>query len=49
MVPVAAAQAIAETMLRTMLAQEVGEWLMSAEDIWVVPLKRENEVSFRQS
>ncbi|MBR7679189.1 DNA cytosine methyltransferase, partial [Streptomyces daliensis] len=29
MVPVAAAQAIAETMLRTMLAQEVGEWLMS--------------------
>ncbi len=38
-VPPAASQAIAETMLRTMLAQETGDWLMSADPIWVQPIR----------
>ncbi|WP_066297787.1 DNA cytosine methyltransferase [Bacillus sp. FJAT-29937] len=42
MVPPAAAQAIADTMLRTLLANESGEWLMSGEEIWVTPYN-ENE------
>ncbi|HHY66451.1 MAG TPA: DNA cytosine methyltransferase, partial [Alicyclobacillus sp.] len=37
-VPPAAAQAIAETMLRTLMANRMNEWLMAAEDIWVAPL-----------
>lgn len=40
-VPPAAASAIAETILLSMLAQEKGDWLMSSEDIWVVPISEE--------
>jgi site-specific DNA-cytosine methylase len=36
-VPPAAAQAIAETMLRSLLAAQDGTWLMAAEEIWVKP------------
>ncbi|MCX7570375.1 DNA cytosine methyltransferase [Tumebacillus sp. DT12] len=36
-VPPQAAQAIAETMLLTLMAQEQNDWLMSAEEIWVRP------------
>lgn len=48
MVPPAAAQAIGETMLRTMLAQEKNDWLMSAEEIWVVPLNDLEHVNLTQ-
>ncbi|CAJ1000999.1 DNA cytosine methyltransferase [Brevibacillus aydinogluensis] len=36
-VPPATAQAIAETMLRSLLAAQDGTWLMAAEEIWVAP------------
>lgn len=36
-VPPAAARAIAETMLRSLLAAQDGTWLMAAEEIWVKP------------
>ncbi|WP_400162896.1 DNA cytosine methyltransferase [Brevibacillus sp. TJ4] len=36
-VPPSAAQAIAETMLRSLLAAQDGTWLMAAEEIWVKP------------
>jgi site-specific DNA-cytosine methylase len=36
-VPPAAAHAIAETMLRSLLAAQDGTWLMAAEEIWVKP------------
>lgn len=36
-VPPPAARAIAETVLRSLLASWAGEWLMSSEDIWVMP------------
>lgn len=36
-VPPAAAQAIAETVLRSMLAEQDGTWMMAAEEIWVKP------------
>lgn len=42
-VPPAAAQAIAETVLRTLMANAMNEWLMDAADIWVMPIKREDE------
>ena len=35
-VPVQAAAAIAQTMLRSLLANSAGEWLMSGEAIWVI-------------
>jgi site-specific DNA-cytosine methylase len=41
-VPPPAAQAIAETVLRSLLASTAGEWLMSNEDIWVMPEVIEN-------
>lgn len=34
-VPVQAAQAIAETILVTLMAADEGDWIMSAEEIWV--------------
>lgn len=36
-VPPSAAKAIAETMLRTLMASEHHDWLMSAEGVWVTP------------
>ncbi|MFC4768720.1 DNA cytosine methyltransferase [Effusibacillus consociatus] len=36
-VPPAAARAIAETILTTLMANLLGDWLMSAEEIWVMP------------
>ncbi len=39
-VPPAAAQAIAETMLRSLLAAQDGTWLMAAEEIWVKPAEQ---------
>lgn len=36
-VPPAAAKAIAETILRSMLAEQDGTWMMAAEEIWVKP------------
>lgn len=42
LVPPAAAQAIGDTMLRTLLANEKGDWLMSGEEIWVVPETESN-------
>jgi site-specific DNA-cytosine methylase len=40
-VPVQAAAGIAETMLRSLLAQTKGDWLMAAEPIWVAPFRKE--------
>jgi site-specific DNA-cytosine methylase len=42
-VPPAAAQAIAETVLRTLMANAMNEWLMAAEEIWVMPIDRKDE------
>ncbi|MDQ0418731.1 site-specific DNA-cytosine methylase [Croceifilum oryzae] len=44
-VPPAAARAIAETMLRTLLATRQTDWLMSSEEIWVQPIKDELEAT----
>lgn len=40
-VPVQSATAIANTMLRSLLANAKGDWLMSADEIWVVPNKED--------
>lgn len=37
-------QAIGETMLRTLLANEKGDWLMASEDIWVIPNDEKQEI-----
>ncbi|GIO06247.1 hypothetical protein J31TS6_22750 [Brevibacillus reuszeri] len=43
-VPPAAAQAIAETVLRSMLAEQDGTWMMAAEEIWVKPEEQQEPV-----
>lgn len=45
-VPPDAAQAIAETVMRSMLAHSVGDWLMdlNGSGIWVVPGVREDDL-----
>lgn len=44
-VPVPAATAIANTMLRSMLASEKGDWLMAAEGIWVNEIEEKEEAA----
>lgn len=45
-VPPPAARAIAETVLRSLLASRAGDWLMSNEDIWVAPGEKVKDIAY---